>query len=80
MGCGSSVVVTPDTQSNQSERLKAAVLIQRWYRRRLTWMEAKRQCHWAIFQKIEYAGEQDQHKLHEFFTTCLEVFPHAKSG
>jgi serine/threonine-protein phosphatase with EF-hand domain len=43
-------------------------------------MEAKRQCHWAIFQKIEYAGEQDQHKLHEFFTTCLEVFPHAKSG
>lgn len=51
--------------------LRSAVLIQRWYRRYLAKIEMKQRYAWKIFQSIEYAGELDQMKLHNFFNALL---------
>ncbi|CAG0914386.1 unnamed protein product, partial [Notodromas monacha] len=59
--------------------IKAAVLIQSWFRRCRAKLELKRRCAWQIFQTLEYAGEHDQLKLHEFFSALLENAAEFKS-
>uniref|UniRef100_A0A8I3Q079 Serine/threonine-protein phosphatase with EF-hands n=1 Tax=Canis lupus familiaris TaxID=9615 RepID=A0A8I3Q079_CANLF len=53
---------------------KAAALIQRWYRRYMARLETRRCCTWRIFQSIEYAGQQDHVKLHDFFSYLVDHF------
>ncbi|KAM9820115.1 serine/threonine-protein phosphatase with EF-hands 2 [Neosynchiropus ocellatus] len=73
------VIELPPALVEAATAIRAALLIQRWYRQYVAHLEMRRRYTWNIFQSIEYAGQQDQIKLYVFFSFLLEHFTQASS-
>uniref|UniRef100_A0A8C5NMY5 Serine/threonine-protein phosphatase with EF-hands 1 n=1 Tax=Junco hyemalis TaxID=40217 RepID=A0A8C5NMY5_JUNHY len=70
MGCSSSVA---DRKSENV--IRAAILIQKWYRFTMARLEMRRRYSLSIFQSIEYADEQDQLQVFSTFLFSFYLVP-----
>ncbi|CAF1124254.1 unnamed protein product [Rotaria sp. Silwood1] len=78
-----SIVPLEQTQSRPPSKTKgkkksditlaSVIIIQSWFRRRQALFEIRRKAAWTIYQNIEYAGEQDQLKLYNFFLDLMQA-------
>ncbi|EPY77135.1 serine/threonine-protein phosphatase with EF-hands 1 [Camelus ferus] len=62
--------------SCESAALKAALVIQNWYRGYSARLKTRQRYALTIFQSIEYADEQGQLQLSNFFSFMLENYAH----
>ncbi|XP_030789911.1 serine/threonine-protein phosphatase with EF-hands 1 [Rhinopithecus roxellana] len=72
MGCSSSSTKTRKSETS----LKAALIIQNWYRGYKARLKARQHYALTIFQSIEYADEQGQMQLSSFFSFMFENYAH----
>ncbi|PNI15813.1 PPEF1 isoform 3 [Pan troglodytes] len=72
MGCSSSSTKTRRSDTS----LRAALIIQNWYRGYKARLKARQHYALTIFQSIEYADEQGQMQLSTFFSFMLENYTH----
>uniref|UniRef100_A0A2K5CQB5 Serine/threonine-protein phosphatase n=1 Tax=Aotus nancymaae TaxID=37293 RepID=A0A2K5CQB5_AOTNA len=70
MGCNTSSTRIENSQTS----LRAVLIIQNWYRGYRARLKARKQYALTIFQSIEYADEQDQIQLCNFFSFMLENY------
>ncbi|XP_006835744.1 PREDICTED: serine/threonine-protein phosphatase with EF-hands 1 [Chrysochloris asiatica] len=74
MGCSCSSVA--DDGSKQV--IRAATIIQNWYRGYRARLKARQRCALTIFRSIEYADEQGQMQLSNFFSFMFENYAKAR--
>ncbi|XP_048191450.1 serine/threonine-protein phosphatase with EF-hands 1 [Perognathus longimembris pacificus] len=72
MGCGTSSLGTRQPENV----VKAALVIQNWYRGYRARLKARQHYALTIFQSVEYADEQSQMQLSNFFSFMLEHYKH----
>ncbi|XP_026307678.1 serine/threonine-protein phosphatase with EF-hands 1 [Piliocolobus tephrosceles] len=72
MGCSSSSTKTRKSETS----LKAALIIQNWFRGYKARLKARQHYALTIFQSIEYADEQGQMQLSSFFSFMFENYAH----
>nr|KAF6360516.1 protein phosphatase with EF-hand domain 1 [Myotis myotis] len=72
MGCGSSSIKI----KKSAKTIRAALIIQNWYRGYRARLKARQRYALTIFQSIEYADEQGQLQLSNFFSFMLENYVH----
>eukprot|EP00038_Savillea_parva_P017504 m.20523 g.20523 ORF g.20523 m.20523 type:complete len:686 (-) comp3800_c0_seq1:281-2338(-) len=68
--------------TNGGLELRAAMLIQRWYRRRKAQLKLRAACSWQVFTRMEFQSEQEQTGLHDFFadlSKLKEALEHERS-
>ncbi|XP_037013395.2 serine/threonine-protein phosphatase with EF-hands 1 [Artibeus jamaicensis] len=69
MGCGSSFRI-----KKTAKTIKAALIIQNWYRGYSARLRTRERYALTVFQSIEYADEQGQLQLSNFFSFMLENY------
>ncbi|XP_019610946.2 serine/threonine-protein phosphatase with EF-hands 1 [Rhinolophus sinicus] len=75
MGCATS----SSTKTKESDNvLAAALVIQNWYRRYRAQLKTRERSALNIFQSIEYADEQSQLQLSNFFSFVLQHYKHIR--